>query len=87
VEQIWDKLDMIRIYTKPKGTVPNYNEPVVLPKSHASVENFCNKIHKAILKQFKYSLVWGTSAKHKGQKVGKDHVLEDEDIVQLVKKH
>lgn len=30
--------------------------------------------------------MWGTSAKHKGQKVGKDHVLEDEDIVQVVKK-
>lgn len=44
------------------------------------------QIHKGILKQFKYALVWGLSAKHRGHKVGKDHELEDEDIVQIVKK-
>ena len=35
-----------------------------------------------ILKQFKYALVWGTSVKHRPQKVGQEHVLQDEDIVQ-----
>lgn len=33
------------------------------------------------------SQVWGTSVKHsRGQKVGLDHVLNDEDVVRLVKK-
>lgn len=58
----------------------------MLPKSHASVEDFCNRIHKTIMKQFKYALVWGTSVKHRPQKVGRDHILHDEDIVQIVKK-
>lgn len=31
-------------------------------------------------------LVWGSSVKHQPQKVGKDHVLNDEDVVQIVKK-
>ena len=39
-----------------------------------------------MIKQFKYALVWGSSAKHRPQRVGKEHVLEDEDIVQIVKK-
>ena len=69
-----------------QGKLPDYNEPVVLPKSHASVEDFCNRIHKSIAKQFKYALVWGTSVKHRPQKVGRDHILHDEDIVQIVKK-
>ena len=30
--------------------------------------------------------VWGTSVKHQPQKVGKDHLLNDEDVVQLVKR-
>jgi len=32
------------------------------------------------------ALVWGSSVKHVPQKVGKDHELEDEDVVQIVKK-
>ena len=36
---------------------------------------------------FSYSaLVWGSSVKHQPQKVGKDHVVCDEDVVQIVKK-
>ena len=32
------------------------------------------------------ALVWGSSVKHAPQKVGKDHLLNDEDVVQIVKK-
>jgi hypothetical protein len=34
----------------------------------------------------RYALVWGASAKHRPQRVGKEHVLQDEDIVQIVKR-
>jgi ribosome-interacting GTPase 1 len=36
--------------------------------------------------QFKCAYVWGASVKHNPQKVGKEHVLMDEDVVQIVKK-
>lgn len=64
----------------------DYNEPVVLPRKFCTVEDFCNRIHKLLIKNFKYALVWGMSAKHRPQRVGKEHQLEDEDVVQLVKK-
>ncbi|KIZ00672.1 GTP-binding protein [Monoraphidium neglectum] len=76
----------VRVYTKPKGKLPDFNEPVVLRRTQCSIEGFCNKLHKTMIKQLKYALVWGTSAKHRPQKVGKDHVLTDEDIVQIIKK-
>lgn len=47
---------------------------------------FSNRIHKNMIKDFKHALVWGLSAKHKPQRVGKDHLLDDEDVVQVVKK-
>jgi len=86
LEKMWDYLDLVRIYTKPKGQLPDYNSPIVLRRDACTVEDFCNSIHRAIIKQFKYALVWGNSVKHHPQKVGKDHVLADEDVVMLCKK-
>ncbi|KAJ0404116.1 hypothetical protein ATCC90586_007372 [Pythium insidiosum] len=86
LEGIWDYCKMMRIYTKPRGQMPDYNAPVILHADRPTVEDFCLRIHKSLLRQFKYAWVWGTSVKHQPQKVGKDHVLNDEDIVQIVKK-
>ena len=86
LEKIWEYLSMIRIYTKPRGQLPDYESPVVMPASKSTVEEFCRRIHKSLLEQFKYARVWGRSVKHNPQKVGKDHVLADEDIVQIIKK-
>jgi len=85
LEKIWEKLDFIRIYTKPKGQIPDFNDPVILRRSHRSVADLCDQIHKAILPQLKHCLVWGASVKHRPQTCGKEWVLEDEDVVQIVK--
>jgi small GTP-binding protein len=86
IEKIWLYLDMIRVYTKPRGQIPDYTAPVIMRASNPTVEAFCNKIHKGIMRQFKYALVWGSSVKHNPQRVGKDHELTDEDVVQIIKK-
>ncbi|KAF9139297.1 hypothetical protein EC957_005176 [Mortierella hygrophila] len=86
LSKTWEYLDLARIYTKPKGQLPDYSSPVVLRRETATIEGFCNNIHKAILRELKYALVWGSSAKHNPQKVGKEHVLADEDVVQIIKK-
>ncbi|XP_041456092.1 developmentally-regulated GTP-binding protein 1 isoform X1 [Lytechinus variegatus] len=86
LEKIWDYLNLIRIYTKPKGQLPDYEAPIVLKSENCTVEEFCNNLHKSILKELKHALVWGSSVKHNPQKVGKEHVLKDEDVIQIVKK-
>jgi len=86
LEMMWERLALVRIYTKPKGQPPDYSQPVVMRAGRTSVEDFCNRLHKHIMREFKYGNVWGSSVKHQPQKVGKDHVLSDEDIVQLVKR-
>ena len=40
-------------YTKPRGQQPDYSSPVVLRRSKCTVEDFCNAIHKEIVKQFR----------------------------------
>ncbi len=86
LEKMWEYLGMVRIYTKPRGAIPDYNSPVILKEETRKLEEFCNRIHKGILKQLKYAWVWGASVKHQPQRVGKDHELADEDVVQLVKR-
>jgi len=86
LEKMWEYLALTRIYTKPKGQLPDYNAPVVLKGTTTTVEDFCNKLHRSIMREFKYALVWGSSVKHQPQKVGKEHLLQDEDVVQVVKK-
>lgn len=87
MENIWDKCNMMRIYTKPKGQVPDYDEPVILhSEGNPSVEEFCNRIHRNLMEHFSHAWVWGKSAKFQPQRCGKEHQLMDEDIVQIVKK-
>ncbi|XP_071946515.1 developmentally-regulated GTP-binding protein 1 isoform X1 [Antedon mediterranea] len=86
LEKIWQYLTLVRIYTKPKGQLPDYEAPVVLKTDQTTVEDFCNNLHKSILKELKYALVWGSSVKHNPQKVGREHELNDEDVIQIVKR-
>lgn len=56
---MWEYLDLVRVYTKPKGQMPDYSSPIVLSREKCSVEDFCMKIHKSLAKDFKHAVVWG----------------------------
>ena len=51
--KMWEALDLVRVYTKPRGQAPDYSSPVVLKRGKSSIEDFCNSIHKEIAKQLK----------------------------------
>lgn len=84
LHKVWTYLDMVRVYTKPRGQIPDYDAPVVLPRDKRTVRVFCSRIHRTMVDNFRYAWVWGSSVKHNPQKVGLDHELFDEDIVQLI---
>jgi ribosome-interacting GTPase 1 len=86
LEVMWDRLNLVRVYTKPKGKLPDFSEPIVLRNGRSSVEDFCNSIHKSLVDDFKNAVVFGTSVKHQPQHVGLSHILEDEDVVTILKK-
>lgn len=80
-QAVFKGLDIIRIYSKPPGKEPDFNEPFVL-KRGSTVEELAAKVHKEFLENLKSARVWG-SAVHDGQQVGRDHVLHDGDVVEL----
>eukprot|EP00697_Spironema_sp_BW2_P010091 gnl/Spiro4/25188_TR12532_c0_g1_i1.p1 gnl/Spiro4/25188_TR12532_c0_g1~~gnl/Spiro4/25188_TR12532_c0_g1_i1.p1 ORF type:complete len:387 (-),score=82.84 gnl/Spiro4/25188_TR12532_c0_g1_i1:6-1106(-) len=85
LDKAWDMLALTRIYTKKPGQHPDFSQPFIL-RGGATMEHVCHAIHRDLARQFKYALVWGTSAKHCPQRVGLAHVLEDEDVIQIMKK-
>jgi small GTP-binding protein len=78
---VFERLDVIRVYSKPPGKDPNYRSPFTM-KRGGTVEEFAGKVHQDFLANLKSARVWG-SVTHDGQMVGRDHVLHDGDVVEL----
>lgn len=85
LERLWEYLALIRVYTKKRGSPPDFDGGLIL-RRNATVEHVCHAIHRSIVHVFKYALVWGTSTKYSPQRVGLQHVVHHEDVVQIVKK-
>lgn len=85
LERLWDYLALIQVYTKKRGCPPDFEDGLIL-RRNATVEHVCHAIHRSIVHVFKYALVWGTSTKYSPQRVGLQHVVHHEDVVQIVKK-
>ncbi|OYT33176.1 GTP-binding protein, partial [Archaeoglobales archaeon ex4484_92] len=81
IDEIYNKLEFIRVFLKPPGSKVE-EEPMILRKG-ARIEDICKKLHRDMLKNFRYAKVWGKSVKFNGQRVGLDHIVEDGDIVTI----
>jgi small GTP-binding protein len=80
-QAVFERLEIMRVYSKPPGKEPDLSAPFVLKKG-STVADFARGIHQDFLKDLKSARVWG-SAVHDGQMVGRDHVLQDGDVVEL----
>lgn len=49
MEEIWNRCNMLRVYTKPKGSVPDYDGPVILHAKNPTIEQFCNRLHRNLI--------------------------------------
>ncbi|CAH2353941.1 ribosome-interacting GTPase 2 [[Candida] railenensis] len=84
-EEIWRQLGLVRLYTKRRGILPKFDEPMVV-RANSTITQVCDAIHRDMKHHFKYASVWGSSAKHSPQKCGLNHPVNDEDVVQIVTK-
>jgi len=78
---LWKNLGLIRIFTK-QPRKPKDFPPVALKKG-STIQDLAGKVHKDFLKNFKFARVFGKSVKFRGQQVGLNHVLIDEDVVEI----
>jgi len=78
---VFEQLNIIRIYSKPPGKDPDMVQPFVL-RTGGNIEDLAMKVHKDFAEKLKSARVWGKGV-FDGQPVGKDHVLNDQDVVEL----
>jgi len=78
---IYDGLEIVRVYSKPPGKEPSMQSPVVLPRGSTVVE-MAGAIHKDFARQLKYARVWGSS-KFDGQRVQRDYIVQEGDVIEL----
>uniref|UniRef100_A0A914CAT4 Developmentally-regulated GTP-binding protein 2 n=1 Tax=Acrobeloides nanus TaxID=290746 RepID=A0A914CAT4_9BILA len=87
IQKIWEYLSLIRVYTKKPGNAPDLGpEDGIILRGGCTVEHCCHALHRTLASQFRYAIVWGTSTKFSPQRVGIHHVLDHEDVIQIVKK-
>ena len=81
MKAIYDKLEIMRVYSRPPGKEPNFDLPFVL-KIGSTVEEFAGKVHQDFRENLKSAKVWGSGA-FDGQMVSRDYVLQEGDVVEL----
>jgi ribosome-interacting GTPase 1 len=78
---VFEKLEVMRIYSKRPGHEADMSNPFTLKKG-STVEDFAQKVHKDFYRNLKTARVWGKDV-YDGQLVGRDHILYDKDVVEL----
>ncbi|MGQ9676746.1 MAG: TGS domain-containing protein [Chloroflexota bacterium] len=77
-------LGIVRVYSRAPGQPVDMSRPIIVPRGSTVVE-VAEDIHKDLARNLKYALVWG-SGKFSGQRVSRQYVPEDGDIVELCTK-
>jgi len=80
-KEVYQILDIIRIYTKVPGEEPDLTEPVVLKKG-STVEEVALSVHKDFVAKLRYAKIWG-SGKFNGQMVKRDYPINEGDVIEL----
>jgi ribosome-interacting GTPase 1 len=80
-QTLFERLEIIRVYSKAPGKEPDLTQPFVLKKGD-TISDFAGKVHKDFVDKLKTARLWGDLV-FDGQMVQRDHMLQDGDVVEL----
>jgi hypothetical protein len=78
---LYSALRIVRVYTKTPGHAADRSHPFTL-RHGQTVEHVAALVHQDLVRSLRYARVWGRSG-FDGQQVGREHVVEDGDVVEL----
>jgi hypothetical protein len=80
-QAIFDRLHIMRIYSRAPGREPDFSAPFVMAEG-STLEQFAAQLHHDFYDKLKSARVWGKGV-YDGQLVARQHVLHDGDVVEL----
>ncbi|MFB6072725.1 MAG: OBG GTPase family GTP-binding protein [Halobacterium sp.] len=82
-EEMWEELGLIRVYMDKPGRGVDWEEPLIVREGD-TVDDALRRLGGTLDERFRFARVTGPSAQHDEQQVGRDHVLQDEDVLRVV---
>ncbi|MEA3501766.1 MAG: TGS domain-containing protein [Actinomycetota bacterium] len=78
---LFRNLEIVRVYTKVPGKEPDRDRPYTV-RHGATVDDVARLVHRDLAASFRHARIWGLGS-YDGQQVGRDHVVEDGDILEI----
>lgn len=87
-QRLFEKLNIIRIYTKIPGKKLDLESPPFVLKNGSTVLDAARAVHREFIHTLKFAKIWNSgkskhSVRFEGQMVERSHQLEDGDILEL----
>jgi len=80
-EAIWQLTGLMSVRLRTSGSIDS--QPLALPQG-ATVADVAAAVHSDLGAAATGARVWGPSARFDGQRVGRDHTVQDTDVVEIV---
>jgi small GTP-binding protein len=80
-EAVWRLTGLIRVFTRKPGSTDA--DPMALAPG-STVADVAGALHNDLRTEFRGARVWGSSARFDGQRVGRDHPVENDDVVEII---
>lgn len=78
--EIFNRLEIVRVYTKQPGKEADMDDPVLLKKGSVLLDA-AHHLHKDFAENLKYARLWNNEMF--GNRVARDHEMQDGDIVEF----
>ncbi|HZR42369.1 MAG TPA: GTPase [Ktedonobacteraceae bacterium] len=79
--EVWKLTGLLRVYLRHDRSVDD--EPLAV-KPGTTITDVAMRIHKDMGANCRKARIWGPSARFDGQQVGRDHLVQDSDIVEII---
>jgi len=80
-DAVWELTGLIRVFLRRPGDADG--EPLALDPP-ATVADVAQTIHNDVADACRGARIWGPSARFDGQRVGREHVVADDDTIEIV---